>query len=63
MTARRQPAARGADEAQVRSATHAVYTAFIANGFEHSVANMYFIPIALLGTTASAAPFIDRRGW
>jgi fucose permease len=33
VTARRQPAARGADEAQVRSATHAVYTAFIANGF------------------------------
>jgi fucose permease len=33
VTARRQPAARGADEAQVRSATLAVYTAFIGNGF------------------------------
>jgi MFS family permease len=33
VTAGGRPAARGADEAQVRSATHAVYTVFIANGF------------------------------
>jgi fucose permease len=33
VTARRQPAARSADEAQVHSAKQAVYAAFIANGF------------------------------
>jgi len=32
--------------------------AFVASGFEHSVANMYFIPIGMLNT-AMAAPGLD----
>lgn len=51
-------------------------TAFVAAGFEHSVANMYFIPEGLMikagaddsfwraaGTTASAYPDLDLRGF
>ena len=42
-------------------------TAFVASGFEHSIANMYFIPMALIlkatpavqQTLASAAPHLD----
>ena len=31
-------------------------SAFVACGFEHSVANMYFLPIGMILTSASAAP-------
>jgi formate transporter len=31
--------------------------AFVASGFEHSVANMYFIPVALLVKSSDNAPF------
>lgn len=32
-------------------------TAFVAAGFEHSVANMYFIPVAMMIKAAAPAPF------
>ena len=31
-------------------------TAFVACGFEHSVANMYFLPIGIVLAAGSAAP-------
>ncbi len=36
--------------------------AFVAAGFEHSVANMYFIPIALVIKSAAPQPFWDLIG-
>ena len=45
-------------------------TAFVACGFEHSVANMYFVPVALLIerddewlATTEGVPDIDGLGW
>jgi formate transporter FocA len=37
-------------------------TAFVAAGFEHSVANMYFIPIGLLIKAQAAAEFWQQAG-
>jgi formate/nitrite transporter len=46
--------------------------AFVAAGFEHSIANMYFVPYALLikafdpefiGTTAAGVAHLDRLTW
>lgn len=37
-------------------------TAFVAVGFEHSIANMYFIPIGLLIKTAAPAAFWESVG-
>ncbi len=37
-------------------------TAFVAAGFEHSVANMYFIPIGLLIKSAASAEFWSQIG-
>jgi formate/nitrite transporter len=33
--------------------------AFVTSGFEHSVANMYFIPVAMMNTGASFAAGLD----
>ncbi len=47
-------------------------TAFVAAGFEHSIANMYFIPYALLikdfdpafiGTVNSQVAHLDKLTW
>jgi formate/nitrite transporter len=41
-------------------------SAFVAAGFEHSVANMYFIPVGILlrdGIDAAQVPGIDTLGW
>jgi formate/nitrite transporter len=47
-------------------------TAFVAAGFEHSIANMYFIPYALLikgfdptfiGTVTAQVPHLDKLTW
>ena len=47
-------------------------TAFVAAGFEHSIANMYFIPYALfikmfdakfIGTVAEKVPGLDKLTW
>ena len=38
-------------------------TAFVAMGFEHSVANMYFIPVALLIERDSAVPDVPGLDW
>jgi formate transporter len=38
-------------------------TAFVAMGFEHSVANMYFIPVALLIERDPAVPDVDGLDW
>jgi formate transporter len=37
-------------------------TAFVACGFEHSVANMYFIPVALFVKATAAGPFWEAIG-
>jgi formate transporter len=37
-------------------------TAFVACGFEHSVANMYLVPVALLIRAAAPAPFWNQVG-
>ena len=37
-------------------------TAFVAAGFEHSVANMYFVPIALFIKSWAASPFWNQIG-
>jgi formate/nitrite transporter FocA (FNT family) len=41
-------------------------SAFVAAGFEHSVANMYFIPLGLLladGVTLPATVNVSHLGW
>jgi formate/nitrite transporter len=38
-------------------------TAFVAMGFEHSVANMYFIPVALLIERDPAVPDVEGLDW
>jgi formate transporter len=37
-------------------------TAFVAAGFEHSVANMYFLPMGLLVKEEGSAAFFDEIG-
>jgi formate transporter len=37
-------------------------TAFVAMGFEHSVANMYFLPMGVLVRDRAPAEFWDRTG-
>ena len=37
-------------------------TAFVAAGFEHSIANMYFIPVALFIKNGSTAAFWEQAG-
>lgn len=37
-------------------------TAFVAGGFEHSIANMYFVPIALIIKSAAPAGFWESLG-
>ena len=38
-------------------------SAFVAAGFEHSVANMYFIPLGILRERPRSGPGIEHLNW